>query len=1693
METPKHNHVDSRVLAAACVALVAAAPQFGLAQTTNINGTPPPLVNGFRRMGTNSSSFTLPARPQPGTPSIAAPPDELGPHYRAWTVRQPRVNPGRTNTASASRIGGTGRIIEMASGMNYFDGQVWRPSEPSFAQAQDATGAFVADHVQHRIRLESDLSAPNGVLTLAMPDGVVLHITPLAIGLFDAASGRAAIVATVTNSAAVLLASNEVLYPAGLAGAGVCADILEHLERGSFAQDVVFTGKFDVSAYGFPEATTRIQLISELISSRIPDRTRHPIRVELNQSLRQTMATPDFLDDTLGFGVGVMGPGFVSQGERRLPGPGTAPVGKELRVIDGRTLLFETVEWGSVKSWLRSLPDCQPAGGSPATGQYFKQATKGYASIPKRATLQARTVSQHPPGDLARLRARQATGVTLDWVLTLSGNGPTVFQSDVTYFISGPVYCGSVTIEPAVFKYPTFDGSSGAFIQVQGDVNLTTRSYAPATFTAGDDDTLGETLGPGSGWIWTGYTGDTTGKSYAAPALWLAGYQQTLSLSNVRFFYAQQAVLVDGWEGQDFALAHSQLVNCIMGVGLYGSDSRMCLNNCLFAHVNTPLDEANSGGYQGQWQMCHCTVDGGAQLLNQAPYWQSSLLCTNCIFANISDIGTDSSDGQNNGFYPSSAPQVGDETFTSSTWPFQTGGQGPYLYFQGGGHYYLADGSPFKQQGTTQIDPVLLTSLETKTTCPPLTLPSQMQLQGQLVLLPSPQVQRYKAGAPDLGYYYDALDYTIADVLEASGASVTVEPGTAIAVRNDYAYNDDMQNSYWTDAGFEIFGEATFISRGTPDRPITYTALRLVQEGPFEVGLNLAFSVDAFQTTTCASCSSPTLDLRFCNFSFAAEDYVMSAGAFALSDQTEDCSMNWQLHDCALSGGHITLGPPTGNMVYTNPYPNGAITWLNSSFERLAIFIEPTWYNPYRDRNFDLPFQAYNNLFRGGTIFLDQSPTSAGNWVLRDNLFDSAAFFQWSQDLVPDADHNAYWIIDAQNLPPWPFPYVNGSWTTHLISDLSNPDSFNGITLSAAPSYASGPFGRFYLSPSSPTYASLNSGGSRSPAAAGLYHYTTRTDQLKEANQNAVDIGVPYISASGTPPLPVDSDSDGIPDYVENWHGDGTYSLHVGTETDWLHQQTVIGIADSANSIYDGVDLDGDGLTGAAERFFGTNPLISDNPLQAFSPAGGTIDGTVQLPIPLSATIVAQITGASLLCTDLPADGTGSPALGLATGAQPLQIADGLGSIIWDTSCQWDAYHLACFAVDYGGQQPVFSPVWSVTTANEVTFPQPFDGFGAGLHIEAVAGPYSAYRIELQDGGGAPLSYNNNGTQTAFELTGYADGNGRISVDWDLTFPDSTTFNGPVVEGDFFVSDGILHGGWPCPIQGPEPTPCGKRIWKREPSWTDGSFLVARTYECPGDDVDKIWNALAATVVDVIGASANTYQLGPQPPDGAGNPHGETRYIPTAGGMLWPQTADDVFVLDSDTKQDFLNALTDGASRNLLWLGHGSGWGFGASKDELSDCPNYLNEWTGIKSSEVRTLLGNNESRAFEHPYRFVFIYGCCAASGDISQAFGIPCETGISVEDFVTRKVPPRAFVGAYAETSVSDVFDTAMRQSYSLTVFFNHWMAGDPLYMCLSRAQSSYDPNDLLDIGEEGADPPRIPFELEYQIYGAYNLTRS
>jgi len=75
-------------------------------------------------------------------------------------------------------------LVEIATGMNYWDGQQWTSSDPTF----DITdNAYVATG-STQVRL-----APTSIWLVRRredPTGTILRLTPAAIGLYDAASGR---------------------------------------------------------------------------------------------------------------------------------------------------------------------------------------------------------------------------------------------------------------------------------------------------------------------------------------------------------------------------------------------------------------------------------------------------------------------------------------------------------------------------------------------------------------------------------------------------------------------------------------------------------------------------------------------------------------------------------------------------------------------------------------------------------------------------------------------------------------------------------------------------------------------------------------------------------------------------------------------------------------------------------------------------------------------------------------------------------------------------------------------------------------------------------------------------------------------------------------------------------------------------------------------------------------------------------------------------------------------------------------------------------------------------------------------------------------------------------------------------------------------------------------------------------------
>jgi hypothetical protein len=483
-----------------------------------------------------------PAAPSSERRSVTGTLIETGPNERVWKVIS--ADPERASRGDGSRQERAGRrIVEIGSGMNYWDGNAWAPSDPSFEIAPEGD-AFVAERVQHRTRLAANINVPEAV-TVTMPDGTVLRSTPVAIGLFDAASGESAILAGIRDSVGMLVGDNQVVYPGAFNANGVVADVVYTIEKGTFAQDVIITGRLDPADYGFPTNSVRLQIYTEFYDPPEPERVRQPVRVEHDKRLRERMVSPDLVDEVLGFGEFVITTGrAVPAGTDRMTGEAAAPVAKEFIERGGRMFLLESVEVASIETELKSLPDLW-------AGSVDGQAPQGrfetrYAGIPTPLTASGMELAANV-GFGRRVGAGEyaPTGLAIDYVAPIGGtlSGTRTFQGDTTYFVQDPVYCsGTVYIEGgSVFKFPNSIGGSypkTTFLRFASSVINRTSSYAPAIFTAGDDDAIGELIFYD---VWNGVTGDTTGKHYANPAIWLY-YNYGPTLSNMRFSFCQEAV-----------------------------------------------------------------------------------------------------------------------------------------------------------------------------------------------------------------------------------------------------------------------------------------------------------------------------------------------------------------------------------------------------------------------------------------------------------------------------------------------------------------------------------------------------------------------------------------------------------------------------------------------------------------------------------------------------------------------------------------------------------------------------------------------------------------------------------------------------------------------------------------------------------------------------------------------------------------------------------------------------------------------------------------------------------------------------------------------------------------------------------------------------------------------------------------------
>jgi len=976
---------------------------------------------------------------------------QIGPHSLVWQ-----------NSAGQT-------VTSIETGMNYWDGQQWNLSDPSFVVSPDGT-SFIAAKIQDPTKLASNINC-EGAVTVTTPDNVTLRSSPIAIGLYDAASGQSVIVATITNSTAALVDPQDVVYSRAFIGGGFEASVVYSMpDRGSFHQDVVFTGfdkNFNPTNWGFAESSTNsleIQIFTEFYAPPKPLILTNVLYAEQDPVQRAAMASPDLIDYTLDFGDYVFGPGRAYTSTTNTGATGGVPTAKDFVTSEGRTFLVESVPYLWLAGQLQSLPAVAINTKSRLNPAKARNSMWAAASLPSLRKMKPTPSRKNVPAKTVEVAKTKPRGVVFDYTVTVSSTvEPTLYASDTTYFVSGTVVCSSsTTIESAVFKYPT---NGIGVIEIESTLTMATTNYRPAIFTAADDRTAGATLSTN---IWSHYSGIVSSNYYGAAALEM-NTSGNIAINNVRFCYMNEAIELNAapWNPV-FTMSHAQLADCSTGIEMIGSNNgtggddlepllsspnplTVNLNNCLMGHVKYPLASSvysvvlTNNNY-------NCTIDSSSDIFELSGSGACSFV--NCIFSSNASEGTLGSiylSGSYNGFY--SSPTFGSHQTSVGSSPYESAGAGDY---------YLPSSSPFLTAGTTSgIAAALLSQLQIKTVIAPLILTNTFATNTVL----TPVAQRDTTGMA-LGWHYDAIDYLAA--CSVSNATMLLINGVVLA------YYDNL--GIWLQDGSLLF------SQGAPNYRNYLVYYNLVQEQPGVVTNSLAQALP-IASSPIGSLANPSIFLRLTTICApTGETNLLNTGDFGKTGQTvsgltmRDCEIygsgaNWLMSE---SNNTPSIGL-TNNLFYRVPFAitnNAIITSLNNLF-----------YGTTNTNTFKVSIQHLT-----GT-----SPNTNEN-----DVFDGV-----TASLDGLVGYNAY---------------LHGG-TNATITNNSIQTNITWLT---------GPLGAYYQAINGP----LLTNGNTYASNLDLYYYTVTTTEAVEGT-NIVSRGYHYV-ALGTNGLPLDTDTNGIPNYLEN-------------------------------------------------------------------------------------------------------------------------------------------------------------------------------------------------------------------------------------------------------------------------------------------------------------------------------------------------------------------------------------------------------------------------------------------------------------------------------------------------------------------------------------------------------------------------------
>jgi hypothetical protein len=294
------------------------------------------------------------------------------------------------------------------------------------------------------------------------------------------------------------------------------------------------------------------------------------------------------------------------------------------------------------------------------------------------------------------------------------------FQSDTTYYIAAPVslYGTSVLEGGTVLKY---GNGTNTQLNVYGLLKCETSPYRPAVLTAKDDNSVGATI--------SGSTGNPQTGGYYGNAAIAYQYSGTpLNAHDLRICYKSSGISIG--VSATHEVKHCEFYK--VGRAISGSGVSISINarNILIHNAAVAAFSGSNTTVNAE----HITAHEVVSLVSFSG--SSALQLTNSLLVQVTNWG---------------------DAFTGVSNATNSTGSGVFQAV-GCGFHYLDTNSIYRHAGTTNINASLLADLKRKTTYPPVVL-TGMDITNDLVL--SPQISRGN-DTPDLGYYYDPIDYALA-------------------------------------------------------------------------------------------------------------------------------------------------------------------------------------------------------------------------------------------------------------------------------------------------------------------------------------------------------------------------------------------------------------------------------------------------------------------------------------------------------------------------------------------------------------------------------------------------------------------------------------------------------------------------------------------------------------------------------------------------------------------------------------------------------------------------------------------------------------------------------------------------------------------------------------------------------------------